>query len=259
MNVFFCFQLVLFGAVFFIVPIAVNIAVPQGVTSTDGKSMAHAGENITLNVIDVDIPSNINKISDGPGKDIVVPDSYLRLLSRKLAAAEWSVAASPTPGSDRLITTVLDKKTSSKLSSFDKNHTISSPRIMVPADQTAIIKPAPQLSYYINNVALPLKEKNAEVEQDQTEKNITLNVQNEDILNIIRMISEASGKTIVIPAEGINGKVTAYIKGMPWDQALDHILCVHDLGFVEEDNVLKVYKLPSPPCDRYPRQLMATD
>lgn len=71
---------------------------------------------------------------------------------------------------------------------------------------------------------------------------ISLDFQNADIHNIIRLIGEVSGKNVVV-SDRVMGKVTLKLKDVPWDQALDIILTANQLGMVETGNVLRIDKL----------------
>ena len=77
-----------------------------------------------------------------------------------------------------------------------------------------------------------------------TGERISLDFQNEDIQNIIRLIGEASGKSIVA-SDAVSGKVTIKLQDVPWDQALDIVLSSRNLGVEESGNVLTVYDLAS--------------
>lgn len=75
-----------------------------------------------------------------------------------------------------------------------------------------------------------------------TGERISLDFQNADIHNIIRIIGEVSGKNIVV-SDAVQGKVTLKLKDVPWDQALDIVLASRQLGYEEAGNVLSVYDL----------------
>jgi type IV pilus assembly protein PilQ len=68
---------------------------------------------------------------------------------------------------------------------------------------------------------------------------ISLDFQKADIQNVLRLISEISGKNIVV-TENVSGKVTLKLKEIPWDQALDVVLSANNLGKTEEGDVIKV-------------------
>ena len=77
-----------------------------------------------------------------------------------------------------------------------------------------------------------------------TGERISLDFQNADIHNIIRIIGEVSGKNIVV-SDKVTGKVTLKLRDVPWDQALDIVLASRNLGVEESGNVLTVYDLPT--------------
>jgi len=92
--------------------------------------------------------------------------------------------------------------------------------VLVTADK----KPAPKV------VAEGLK---------YTGERITLDFQNADLLNVLRLIAEVSGLNI-ITAEGVGGKISMRMQDVPWDQALDIILKTKGLGQVREGNVVRI-------------------
>jgi type IV pilus assembly protein PilQ len=72
-----------------------------------------------------------------------------------------------------------------------------------------------------------------------TGEKITLDFQNADLLNVLRLIAEVSGLNI-ITAEGVGGRLTMRMVDVPWDQALDIILKTKGLGQVREGNVVRI-------------------
>ncbi|MEE9556188.1 MAG: AMIN domain-containing protein, partial [Candidatus Adiutricales bacterium] len=68
---------------------------------------------------------------------------------------------------------------------------------------------------------------------------ITLDFQNADIHNILRLIGEVSGMNVVI-SDRVKGKVTLRLKDVPWDQALDIVLASQNLGVEISGNVLRI-------------------
>ncbi|MBU2552375.1 MAG: type IV pilus secretin PilQ [Proteobacteria bacterium] len=71
---------------------------------------------------------------------------------------------------------------------------------------------------------------------------ISLDFQNADIHNILRIIGDVSGKNVVV-SDKVAGKVTLRLKEVPWDQALDIVLAANQLGVVQRGNVLRIDKL----------------
>ncbi len=70
-------------------------------------------------------------------------------------------------------------------------------------------------------------------------KKITIDLQDADIVNVIRLIGDVSGKNVVV-AEDVKGKVTLKLKNVPWDQALDVILKTKDLGQETRGGIIRV-------------------
>ena len=65
---------------------------------------------------------------------------------------------------------------------------------------------------------------------------ISLDLENADIHSVIRMIAEVSGRNFIV-SDGVQGKVTARLDDVPWDQALQAVLwsqglAAQDLGSV---------------------------
>jgi type IV pilus assembly protein PilQ len=70
-------------------------------------------------------------------------------------------------------------------------------------------------------------------------KKITIDIQDADIINVIRLIGDVSGKNVVI-GEDVKGKVTVKLKNVPWDQALDVVLKTKDLGREDRGGIIRV-------------------
>ncbi len=68
---------------------------------------------------------------------------------------------------------------------------------------------------------------------------ITLDFQNADIHNILRIIADVSGMNIVTSDE-VKGTVTIRLKDVPWDQALDVVLESKDLDKMTMGNVIRI-------------------
>jgi type IV pilus assembly protein PilQ len=70
-------------------------------------------------------------------------------------------------------------------------------------------------------------------------RRISLDFQQADITNILRLIAEVSGFNIVV-GEGVKAKVTMKLVGVPWDQALDMLLKMNGLGMIRQGNIVWV-------------------
>ncbi|UCF88477.1 MAG: type IV pilus secretin PilQ [bacterium] len=100
--------------------------------------------------------------------------------------------------------------------------------------------PAPQKVAEVQKQA-PQKQAPIVLEQGPmyTGERITLDFQNADLLNVLRLIAEVSGLNI-ITAEGVGGKISMRMRDVPWDQALDIILKTKGLGQIREGNVVRI-------------------
>lgn len=68
---------------------------------------------------------------------------------------------------------------------------------------------------------------------------ISLDLQDTDIDNALRIIAEVSNLNI-IASEEVSGKITLRLIDVPWDQALDVILKTNGLDSVQENNVVRI-------------------
>lgn len=73
-------------------------------------------------------------------------------------------------------------------------------------------------------------------------RRISLDFQQADIGNVLRLIAEVSGFNIVV-GEGVKSKVTMKLVSVPWDQALDMIMKTNGLGKIKQGNILWIDSL----------------
>ena len=81
---------------------------------------------------------------------------------------------------------------------------------------------------------------------------ISLDLKDADIKDVFRTISQFTGLNIVIDPD-VRGTVTVQLENVPWDQALDLILKQNGLGYVLENNIMRIAttgKLQSEEIDR---------
>ena len=79
----------------------------------------------------------------------------------------------------------------------------------------------------------------AEGESQFTGEPISLDLKDADIKDVFRTISQLTGLNIVIDPE-VRGTVTVQLENVPWDQALDLILKQNGLGYVLENNIMRI-------------------
>jgi type IV pilus assembly protein PilQ len=70
-----------------------------------------------------------------------------------------------------------------------------------------------------------------------TGKRISLDFQDAEISSVLRLIADVSGLNMVV-GEAVKSKVTLKLLNVPWDQALDLILKLNNLGQIREGNIL---------------------
>lgn len=78
-----------------------------------------------------------------------------------------------------------------------------------------------------------------EPEKKYSGRLISLDLQETDIDNALRIIAEVSNLNI-IASDDVTGKVTLRLIDVPWDQALDVILKTNGLDKVQEGNVIRI-------------------
>ena len=82
-------------------------------------------------------------------------------------------------------------------------------------------------------------------EQKYTGEKIALDFYDTDIKNVFRIIREISGKNFAID-KNVTGKVTLTLdKPVPWDQVLDLVLKMNQLGMTMEGDIIRIATLNS--------------
>ena len=66
-----------------------------------------------------------------------------------------------------------------------------------------------------------------------------MSLKDADITEVLRSLARISGLNIVIQP-GVSGPVTVELESVPWDQALDQILKINQLGMELEGNILRI-------------------
>ena len=72
-----------------------------------------------------------------------------------------------------------------------------------------------------------------------TGKRISLDLQDADLITVMRLFAEVANLNIIL-APDVKGKVTVRMVKIPWDQAMDIILKMNGLGYVLEENILRI-------------------
>jgi type IV pilus assembly protein PilQ len=115
----------------------------------------------------------------------------------------------------------------------------------MPATGPVAVKPAAA-----KTAAVVVQKTSATSEQGSGEKvytgeKIALDFYDTDIKNVFRILQEISGKNFAID-KNVTGKVTlALQKPVPWDQVLDLVLKMNQLGMVREGDIIRIASLAS--------------
>jgi type IV pilus assembly protein PilQ len=79
----------------------------------------------------------------------------------------------------------------------------------------------------------------SEAQSQFTGEPISLDLKDADIKDVFRTISELTGLNIVIDPD-VHGQATVKLDNVPWDQALELILKQNNLGYIIENNVMRI-------------------
>jgi type IV pilus assembly protein PilQ len=79
----------------------------------------------------------------------------------------------------------------------------------------------------------------SEAQTQFTGEPISLDLKDADIKDVFRTVSQLTGLNIVIDPD-VRGTVTVQLEDVPWDQALDLILKQNSLGYVLENNIMRI-------------------
>ncbi len=82
----------------------------------------------------------------------------------------------------------------------------------------------------------------SEEQSKYTGRKISLDFQNAEITNVVRLIADVSGLNFVI-GDDVKGEITVKMDNVPWDQALEIILDIRNLGMVREGDIIRITTL----------------
>jgi type IV pilus assembly protein PilQ len=115
----------------------------------------------------------------------------------------------------------------------------------VPNDQSSAAsmgEPVSLKSYQMQNDAGQAMMLTKTIKQYKGEK-IALDFYKTDIKNVFRILREVSGKNFAID-DDVNGKVTLTLdKPVPWDQVMDLVLRMNQLGMIVEGDIIRIATL----------------
>ena len=101
---------------------------------------------------------------------------------------------------------------------------------------------APSLSHHNPSTLVSLPKESARraaARKQYTGKPVSLDLMDADLRNVLRLLSDLTGTNIVIEPD-VTGKVTLKVEQVPWDQVLDMVLSMNDLGKEQVGNVIRI-------------------
>ena len=99
---------------------------------------------------------------------------------------------------------------------------------------------APQTAGFVSQAASTSKAVTAATRSKRKKKKpITLDLQDADMINVLRLLSEISGENIIASDE-VKGSITLRLRNVPWDQALDTILRTKGYSRVRQNNIIRI-------------------
>lgn len=129
--------------------------------------------------------------------------------------------------------------------------TLFEPKNRLAKRATRIIVPA-QAQFKVQRVQMAVEsaqtdkdDRSDDIVAGQTQfvgRRISLDFQQADITNILRLIAEVSGFNMVV-GEGVKSKVTMKLVSVPWDQALDMLLKMNGLGMIRQGSIVWIDSL----------------
>jgi len=163
----------------------------------------------------------IRLVFDLPKPAIYTLQPGSNTLTLKLVAA-GSEAARPTPKA------AVETATPGKPVSYGSSG--------APTERFEVLEQRPRLAQMAPDI------RGAETESEDGQRRyvgrrISLDFQQADITNVLRLIAEVSGFNIVV-GESVKAKVTLKLVSVPWDQALDMLLKMNSLGMLREGNIV---------------------
>lgn len=126
--------------------------------------------------------------------------------------------------------------------------TINVPNASVPSSAGPVTQNKEEITRVVPKAAAASPSTNLDeyIQNQETKrfngKPITLQIRDADLVDVFRLIGEASGFNIVV-GDDVKGKISLSLVEVPWDQALDTILHTQHLGAERNNNILRVVTL----------------
>jgi type IV pilus assembly protein PilQ len=118
------------------------------------------------------------------------------------------------------------------------------PPATVAAFEAQDVKPAPPPEAGVPRLTPAFVAGQTQVggKREYTGEPISLSLRDNDIREVLRAFARITGLNVVVQP-GVKGSVTVELEKVPWDQALDQILKINNLGYELEGNIMRVAPL----------------
>ncbi len=103
----------------------------------------------------------------------------------------------------------------------------------------SLVVPSPTPLPTVEDRPVVTKTASVETRPRYTGKKVSLDFQEADVVNVLRLLGDVSESNMVI-SDDVKGKVNLKLANVPWDQALDIILKSNNLGQVREENIIRI-------------------
>ncbi len=184
-----------------------------------------------------------SSVAPEPAEKVVIPTEY-EVLSKaaEAASAPEEVVAKEVPAEGLAEETPAEGMAAEVV---EEEATTTAPAIAAGAEEAA---PAPieaesaVAEEEAESVVPPADESSPSFRKKKvyTGEPIALDFYKTDIRNVIRILKDVSGKNFAIDKD-VSGSVTlSFINPVPWDQVLDLILEMNDLGMMERDGIIRI-------------------
>lgn len=154
--------------------------------------------------------------------------------------------AEPVPAASEMKSKeTLEEKTPTPEASVEKprEKTAEKPKEKIAEREKAELSPmSPEPAPSV--LVEPSKREEPALQKKYVGRKVSLDFQDADISNVLRLLADVSGLNIVI-SDDVKGKVTLKLINVPWDQALDIVLKMNNLGQVREGTIIRVATVAS--------------
>lgn len=176
-----------------------------------------------------------------------IPSASKRLSSLRVSYGEggvFTVLGRVLPGVERLESSAESERLVVRVypGKADEKRTVA-PAPSSPGEEAQRGAPSKESNrtQAIASESAPLEGAQLPLEKTYQGKPISLDLQDADLTNVLRLLADVSGMNLVVEPD-VSGKVTLKVENIPWDQVLDMVLMMNGLGREEVGGVIRIAK-----------------